>query len=396
MKQKKATIAYIFAVFLFLGLYFSMLQRVVGEIGLKLGLGNTALGLIITMTFLGFTISPILTGEATDRFGRRPVVMFAFICMLGGFALAFFIRSTWGVGAGFFVSGLAFGMFEMTLSSILADVDPENAGKILNYSRLCYALGTIAGPFVAMGLLERFQDWVAIMALDIVLLFALFVVFLRMSYPAPVYPNRIEKPEDRQPVTFRMLKSWVLIALSISLMMYFAVEAGLTFYVSRYIGTISQNALHITLALSVFWLFAAAGRLIVAQIRMDAHLQIGILTLIIGSGLALCLSTNNLVLSILSFGIMGLGCSAVYPTLLAAASKKYPHFTATVFGILISIGGLGGILQPLVMGAVADVSKGMKPVLAVCIIPLTIVFALQIVLWVNNKRKEKQTIQHEQ
>jgi hypothetical protein len=48
------------------------------------------------------------------------------------------------------------------------------------------------------------------------------------------------------------------------------------------------------------------------------------------------------------------------------------------------------------MGAVADVSKGMKPVLAVCIIPLAIVFALQIVLWVDNRRKEKQTTQHEQ
>lgn len=389
MNQKKTTIAYFFAMFLFLGLYFSMLQRVVGEIALKYGLDHTSLGLIITMTYLGFTISPILTGEATDRFGRRPVVTFAFLCMLGGFALAYFIHSAWGVGAGFFVSGFAFGMFEMTLSSILADIDPEHANRVLNYSRLCYALGTIAGPFIAMGLLEGFKDWAAVLALDIVLLFALFLLFLRLSYPAPIYSNRIEKPADRQPVTFRMLRSWILIALSFSLMMYFAVEAGLTFYVSQYIGTITQNTLYITLALSVFWLFAAAGRLIAAQIRANAHLLIGVLTLIIALGLGFCLLTNNLVLSILSFGLMGLGCSAVYPTLLAAASKNFPHFTATVFGILISIGGVGGILQPLVMGAVADGSTGMKPVLAVCIVPLTIVFVLQIVLYQSDKRRER-------
>jgi fucose permease len=88
---------------------------------------------------------------------------------------------------------------------------------------------------------------------------------------------------------------------------------------------------------------------------------------------------------------MGLGCSAIYPTLLAAASNKFPHFTATVFGILISIGGLGGIVQPLVMGAVADVSTGMKPVLAVCIVPLLIVFTLQVVLIRVDKRKGKET-----
>jgi len=389
VKQKKTTIAYFFVVFLFLGLYFSMLQRVVGEIGLKYGLGNTALGLIITMTFVGFTISPILTGEATDRFGRRRVVAFAFGCMFIGFALALFVRSTLGVGVGFFISGLAFGMFEMTLSSILADVDPQNAGKVLNYSRLCYALGTIAGPFIAMGLLELFTDWAAVMALDIVLLLALLVVFLRLSYPEPAYPNRIENPQNGRMVTFRLLKNWVLIAFSIALMMYFAVEAGLTFYVSRYIATITQNTLYITLALSVFWLFAAIGRLIAAQITKNPHLLIGALTLITGTGLAICLSTKNLTISILSFGVMGLGCSAVYPTLLAAASRRFPHYTATLFGILMSFGGLGGILQPLVMGAVADASVGMKPVLAVCIVPLSIVFVLQIVLWKVDRHKGK-------
>jgi MFS family permease len=393
MIKKKTTVIYIFSVFLFLGLYFSMLQRVVGEIGLKYGLDNTALGLIIIMTYIGFTISPILTGEATDRFGRRPVVIFAFLCMLGGSALAFFVHSAWGIGAGFIVSGLAFGIFEMTLSSIRADADPENAGRVMNYSRLCYALGTITGPFIAMGLLNQFSDWTAVMVLDIVLLFALFLVFLRLSYPAPKYPNRIEKVEGRQPVTFGMLKSWVLIVLSVTAMMYFAVEAGLTFYASRYIGTITQNALYITLALSVFWLFAAIGRLTAAKIRANAHLIIGVLTLIIGAGLALCLLTNDLVLSILSFGIMGLGCSAIYPTLLAAASRKFPRFTATVFGIIISFGGIGGIVQPLVMGSAADASSGMKAALAVCIVPLLIVFSLQIVLWAADKRKEKITQQ---
>ena len=391
MKQKKTTIAYLFAVFLFLGLYFSMLQRVVGEIGLKYGLKNTALGLIITMTFVGFTISPILTGEATDRFGRRPVVTLAFAGMLAGFALALLSRSAVGIGAGFFISGLAFGIFEMTLSSILTDIDPENANKVLNHSRLFYALGTIAGPFVAMGLLELFRDWTAVMALNIALLVVLFAIFLRLSYPLPVYPNRIEKTETRQPVTLRLLRSGVLLLLSCSLMMYFAVEAGLTFYVSRYIGAISQNTLHITLALSVFWLFAAAGRLIAARIRSNPHLLVGVLTLITTVGLAICLSTSGVALSIVSFGVMGLGCSAVYPTLLAAGSRKFPHYQATVFGILMSFGGLGGILLPLVMGGIADVTTSMKPVLAACIVPLVIIFALQFVLWGKDRRAEKTT-----
>lgn len=387
MTSNKRLIAYFFTMFLFLGLYFSMLQRVVGELAGKYGMDNTAMGVIIMMTFVGFTISPILTGEATDRFGRRPVVTFAFVGMLAGFALAFFIKSAVGIGAGFFVSGLAFGVFEMTLSSILADIDPQNANRTMNYSRVCYALGTIAGPFVAMGLLALFEDWSAVMGLDIVLLVVLFAVFLRISYPRPLYSNRIEKPKERQPATFQLLKNGVLILFSIALMMQLAVESGLTFYVSKYIGTITDNALYMTLALSVFWLFAAAGRLVAARIHVSPFLFVGALALITASGLAICLTTNDLTLSIISFGMMGLGCSAVYPTLLAASSSRFPHYTATVFGILMSFGGLGGMLLPTIMGAVADAASSMKTALAVCIVPLTVLFLIQIVFFTMEKRK---------
>ena len=390
MKNNKLTITYFFAVFLFLGLYFSMLQRVVGEIASQYGLDNTAMGVIITMTYIGFTLSPILTGEATDRFGRRLVVTFAFIGMLIGFALAFFLKSAVGVGAGFFVSGLAFGMFEMTLSSILADIDPLHANKTMNYSRVCYAIGTIAGPFVAMGLLAAFDDWSAVMGLDIALLIILFAIFLRISYPEPVYANRIEKPKEKQNVTFQLLRNGVLLLFSVALMMHLAVESGLTFYVSKYIGTITDHSLYMTLALSLFWLFAAAGRMVAARIHKSPYLVVAVLTVIIGIGLAICLLTNQLALSILSFGVMGLGCSAVYPTLLAASSAKFPHYTATLFGIMMSFGGLGGILQPLVMGALADASSSMKPALAACIVPLIIVFIIQIILYIMERRGAKQ------
>ncbi len=330
MSKGKGVVAYFFSIFLFLGLYMSMLQRVVGEIALKYGMDNTAMGWVITATFIGFAISPILTGEATDRLGRRPAMILAFAGMVAGFILALAINSPFGIGAGFFVSGLAFGIFEMTLSSILTDMRPDSVSKVLNYSRLCYALGTIAGPFVALWLLTAFDDWVYVMALDLVLLVILFAVFLRLSYPAPVYPNRIEPRKGQPSVTLRMLKSGTLILLGLSVMAYFAVEAGMTFYASKYIGQMSQDAIMSTLTLSVFWLLAAAGRFIRARIKKELHIVVGVLALIAGAGLAMCLITDALAVSIVSFGVMGLGCSAIYPTLLAAAKLRFAQYTATV------------------------------------------------------------------
>lgn len=389
MGKGRGVVLYFFAIFLFLGLYMSMLQRVVGEIAVKYGLDNTAMGTIITMTFVGFMISPILTGEAADRFGRRRAVLFAFIGMLLGLGLALGINSPVGVGIGFFVSGLAFGVFEMTISSILADIVPENANKVLNYSRLCYALGTIAGPFIAMGLLSALGDWVYVMVLDVVLLIVLLLVFLRISYPVPLYPNHSTTQKGQTSVTLRILKNSTLILLGFSVMMYFAVEAGLTFYVAKYIGQLSSDMMLATLTLSVFWVFAALGRLVAARFTKELHLMIGILALVAGIGLAACLITDALVVSIAAFGVMGLGCSAIYPTLLAVGKMQFTKYTATVFGVLMSVGAVGGILQPLVMGAVADATASLKAALAACMVPLAAVIALQAVLRYRCKKEAR-------
>ncbi len=379
MTKRNGVIAFFFMMFLFLGLYMSMLQRVVGEIADRYGLDNTAMGTIIMMTFAGFLISPILTGEATDRFGRRSVLLFAFAGMLIGLTLSLGLNSPIGIAIGFFVVGLAFGVFEMTLSSVLTDIRPEGANRILNYSRLFYALGTILGPFAAMGILAVTGDWKFVMLCDLVVFAVLFGIFLLLSFPRPIYPNLIVKEKGQPSTTLRLMKSKVLWLLGLSVMMYMAVEAGLTFYVSEYINQMSSGLLFSTLTLSVFWLFVAVGRIFTARFQTRLHVVIGALALLAAAGLAICMVTGDLALSIIAFGVMGLGCSGMYPTLLAVGKIRFPKYTATVFGILLSVGSVGGIVLPLVMGSVADAS-GLKAALGICLAPLALMVVLQAVL----------------
>ena len=395
MYSDKKIIAYVFSIFLFLGICLSMLQRIVSEIGTAFSLSNTSVGTIITMVFVGYLISPILTGELTDKIGRKKVLLAAFGVLISGLALVLFVDSVVAVGIGFFIIGMSFAMLELSMSSMLTDMRPNDASKILNLSRAFFAVGTVSGPFIAMLIINTTGNWVYSMLFALVMITVLFAVFLKLSFPLPKYPNQTMAKHDAPSLTLSLLKNKVVLVLCISMVMYLAIEAGITFYVSRYIDSITDNAVFSTLTLSVFWLCMAIGRFASTRFKNDPIKMVAALSILAGIGLAVCMLFGGLSISIVSFGIMGLGCSAMFPTLLAIGKNNFPKYTNTIFGILLSAAGIGGIIQPLIMGSVAD-SAGLKAALATVFVPIALLFATQIILlYFARSKKSESTPQSE-
>ena len=386
MAVNKKVSAYAFSIFLFLGLSVSMIQRVVSEIGLKYSLNNTSVGTIITMVFIGYFISPILTGELTDKAGRKKVLIFTFIVQIAGLLTALLINSPIAVGIGFFIIGMSISTLELSISSLLTDISQSSAVKILNLSRVFFAFGTVSGPFIAMLLLKTTGDWIYVMLAALIMSVLLFAAFIKLSFPQPSYPDKSIDEHIEATLTFKLLKNKIVILLAVSMVAYLAIEAGITFYVARYIQSISSGEMFSTLTLSVFWLCMAIGRVAGTHYKRDPHMLVGALSILAALGLAVCLIFKGLAISIVSFGIMGFGCSAMFPTLLAMGREGFPKCTNTVFGILLSAAGLGGILQPILMGAVAD-SSGLKAALSVCFAPLLLMLVTQVTLITVTKKK---------
>ena len=82
------------------------------------------------------------------------------------------------------------------------------------------------------------------------------------------------------------------------------------------------------------------------------------------------------------FCIIGLGLSAIFPTILGMAGDRFPRETGTVFGAIITVGLVGGVAGPMLGSWAATFTPAM--VLAVPLVAATGVAALT---WIVSSRK---------
>ncbi|MHB1839363.1 MAG: MFS transporter [Acidobacteriaceae bacterium] len=82
------------------------------------------------------------------------------------------------------------------------------------------------------------------------------------------------------------------------------------------------------------------------------------------------------------FCIVGLGLSAIFPTILGMAGDRFPRETGTVFGAIIAVGLVGGIAGPM-LGSWAAAFNPAR-VLAV---PLVAAIGVAALAWIVSSRK---------
>lgn len=145
--------------------------------------------------FMQFVCAPIV-GNLSDRFGRRPVLLFA----LAGFSLDYLIMGLapylWVLFIGRILSGV-FGATYTTASAFIADISPpDKRGANFGLIGAAFGLGFIIGPVIGgtLGELDHRLPFFAAAALG----------FANLVYGAIVLPETLSE-ENRRP--FRLFNS---------------------------------------------------------------------------------------------------------------------------------------------------------------------------------------------
>ncbi|MFW9784494.1 MAG: MFS transporter, partial [Candidatus Heimdallarchaeota archaeon] len=127
---------------------FSMVLPVLPFLGLSLGLNVFQVGFISSIfSFCQLFASPI-AGKLSDRFGRKPILIFSQTSTFLGFLLLGMTNAVWILVVARLVDGLLGS--NMTVSqAYLSDItDPEDRTKIFGYSSAIFGAALIFGPLI--------------------------------------------------------------------------------------------------------------------------------------------------------------------------------------------------------------------------------------------------------
>ncbi len=309
--------------------------------------------LMFSYAVMQFLCAPVL-GNLSDRYGRRPVLLFSLL----GFGLDYILLALapdmWWLFAGRIIAGITGASFT-TASAYVADVsEPDKRAQNFGMIGAAFGLGFIIGPLVG-GLLGQFGSRVPFYA-------AAVLTLLNWLYGYFVLPESLPA-EKRRPFSWKranplgsllQLKKYPAVSglvLSLTLV-YIAAHAVQSTWSYYGIGKLSwdEKMIGYSLAFIGFMIAAVQGgliRLVIPKLGQERSLYIGLLLYCVGMTL-FAFASNTWMMFAFTFvyclgGIAG-------PALQGIISSHVPaNEQGELQGALTSLMSATSIFGPLLM-----------------------------------------------
>jgi MFS family permease len=318
-----------------------------------LGIGYTQAGLFFTMLSLGSLFGTFLGGLASDRLPRK--LLFAAIALLLalGLAGATLAPSYSWILAAIFLFSLFGSPAGVVGQSIMLDVLPGRRAQLLSLQTMFSSLGSLAAPLLVSANLTPGEParWRWPFAQVAGLAMLLFLGILLTRLPAARQDSRGRGALRRVLGSPRVLWSAVLIFFCV------APDLGFSFWLAEHFRADLSVGLRLSSAVvSLYLAGMIAGRWLTSRLvktRQARRLVQGGLVLSLAS-LACFLACPWIGAKLAAILTYGLGTAPVFPLLMAGGTEGFPDCPGVVSGVLFAAVSLGGMVFPILLGAVAD------------------------------------------
>ena len=361
------------------GSTYAAYQVLIPRIIATLGGSTQAVSLLVASLFLGSVMTTLISGEISERYGKRTTLLIASSALATGCFLVFCANNIWMAIAGLMLSGFGIGGTEGSTLSIVEDANPDNSDRILCYVMALYGLGGFVVPL----LIERFTDSSAYKPVMIV-----FVVLHILSLMFTVLGKRIEEVcvfsggnKDGLTVSIIWTNKTLLLSI-IALAMFCGLESGLTYYATEVFGFFGSTSAG-SYAVSAYWLAAMTGSLLAGTVKNSVKYLPSML--ILGSiCIAAVLLFPAIPVKLVIMLIAGILLGPVYSLTTYLGGHSAPENTGMAYAAMAFGASIGGVaFQPL-----AALAIGSFPVTAAYVLVIVLCILDSFLIRVIEKKED--------
>jgi len=364
-------------------------------LGLSLGLNAFQVGLILSIFSMCQLFASPITGKLSDRFGRKPLLIFSQTSTLIGFLLLGIADSVWLLVLARLVDGLLGSNMTVSHAYISDVTNPKYRTKTFGYSSAVFGAGLIFGPIIG-GLLASINYSVPMFFAAGVSLLSIILVIIFLPESLSKKENKLEfKFADIIPIkeTKRFFKSVKIRGI---LVVFFIYNFGFFLFISTF-ALLAEKQINVSV-LEVSFYMAWIGILrvifqsalinpLLKKLSENTTLRLGIFAMIFTMTFLIFSTSYWTVYLPLSF--LAFGTGVVRPILTSKLTKAVKkEETGSLLGVSNALTSIGQIITPILGGFILQFLPSQT-------LPFfsAVIFALIFLIWrwafVNSVQEER-------
>ena len=345
-------------------------------------------GILIAFHSIGNLIASFVAGVLPLRIGRRKSVLFLSSFAVIGFFLMIITDNPFLLIFAFAATGLTKGGVSNFNNGIMNEI-ATGKGWALNILHGFFAVGAFVSPFLAMLFTRNNPDgWIHVILVVAIMCLTSFCIFVFIPIPNDklIKSNNKSKKDNgnneakvKVKTDWSFLKNKYFITATGILFFYMGAEQGINGWLVTYFkdsGLMSGPLAQIMS--SVLWLIILFGRILYAWLSTYVEKSKLLIGGAIGYLIFFIMLLSGREIRPIFIGIIGVGffMSGIFPTTLASIGIFIIDYPMAL-SFMLTIAGLGAIIMPIVIGAVAD-TVGIIGGMSMVIVAVAITFILLV------------------
>ena len=377
MNQRAAGVrlltAIAFSVSFLYALYLGAFGLILPAVGETFGLGAAIQGRLFLTSFFGSALGVLLGGYLSDRFGRKPVVLFGLGAVIIGMTLLGSATSFSAVLIGAPLIGAGGAAAQTVATALISDLYSARRAFYVNAMQTAFSIGAVLASPLMQGLLSLGGTWRTLYLTLEILAAAVFVFLTLCCVPS----LRAENAEDKATAGMNfalvgaLLRQPAVILFCLSGALYAGAEVAFFSWMPTFLQKeLPGGAGYAGYAVSIFWIAMSVGRALTGSVVHRFPLRRLRFFLAFGGAVTATLTLLLLSPFLVMTGVVltGLCFSGIFGLLLAEGGGRYPNAAGTIIGLIAASSSFGAALISFAVGALAGAGYSWR--IALCLIPL--------------------------